>query len=150
MRKVLTLVIIQRGDEILLGMKKRGFGVGKWNGFGGKLHDGETVEAAAQREVFEEIGVTVDELEKIGVIDFSWQHKADEILEVNIFKCTHFTGQPVESEEMKPQWYNISEIPYETMWSDDKYWLPLLLEGKKFKGSFIFDGNNNVLHYKLS
>jgi hypothetical protein len=23
--------------EILLGLKKRGFGVGKWNGFGGKL-----------------------------------------------------------------------------------------------------------------
>ena len=28
--------------QLLLGMKKRGFGVGKWNGFGGKFDAGET------------------------------------------------------------------------------------------------------------
>ncbi|CAN0505072.1 unnamed protein product, partial [Ectocarpus sp. 12 AP-2014] len=33
--------------EILLGMKKRGFGEGKWNGFGGKVESGESVEEAA-------------------------------------------------------------------------------------------------------
>ena len=25
------------------------------------------------------------------------------------------------------------------MWEDDKYWLPLLLEGINFKGHFIYD-----------
>lgn len=39
--KLLTLV--------LLGMKKRGFGAGKWNGFGGKVQPGETIEEAARR-----------------------------------------------------------------------------------------------------
>lgn len=48
-RKVLTLVIIRRGTEILLGMKKRGFGAGKWNGFGGKLESGETLLEGAKR-----------------------------------------------------------------------------------------------------
>ncbi len=43
-KKVLTLVYILKGDEILLGLKKRGFGTGKWNGFGGKVKlDEETI-----------------------------------------------------------------------------------------------------------
>ena len=40
-------------------MKKRGFGVGKWNGFGGKVEAGETVVEAAAREVTEECGYSV-------------------------------------------------------------------------------------------
>ena len=36
-RKILTLVFLREGTRVLLGMKKRGFGVGKWNGFGGKV-----------------------------------------------------------------------------------------------------------------
>jgi 8-oxo-dGTP pyrophosphatase MutT (NUDIX family) len=37
--------------EILLGFKKRGFGVDKWDGFGGKIEDGESNETAAKRLV---------------------------------------------------------------------------------------------------
>jgi len=37
--------------KIILGMKKRGFGVGRWNGFGGKVEEGETIGDAAHREL---------------------------------------------------------------------------------------------------
>jgi len=47
--KVLTVVFVQRPSEILLGYKKRGFGARKWNGFGGKVEIGETIEEAAKR-----------------------------------------------------------------------------------------------------
>lgn len=50
-RKVLTLAFIrdlERG-ELLLGLKKRGFGEGNWNGFGGKVELGETIEEGAIR-----------------------------------------------------------------------------------------------------
>ena len=59
-RKVLTLVLLRQENWVLLGMKKRGFGVGKWNGFGGKLEPGETVVEAAAREVREECGYIVN------------------------------------------------------------------------------------------
>ena len=65
MKKILTLLIIHKGDKVLLGMKKRGFGVGRWNGFGGKVDQGETVENAAKREIFEEAGITANNLEKV-------------------------------------------------------------------------------------
>ncbi|CAN0261386.1 unnamed protein product, partial [Ectocarpus fasciculatus] len=56
--------------EILLGMKKRGFGEGKWNGFGGKVESGESVDEAAKRELMEEAGVTARELSLRGRLIF--------------------------------------------------------------------------------
>ena len=49
--KVLTLVLIREASRILLGMKKRGFGVNRWNGFGGKVEAGETIAQGAKRFV---------------------------------------------------------------------------------------------------
>ena len=53
-----TLMLLKKDGKLLLGLKKRGFGLGKINGIGGKVEEGESVEAAAVRETFEEIGVT--------------------------------------------------------------------------------------------
>ena len=47
--KLLTLLFVLRPGQVLLGMKKRGFGKGRWNGFGGKVHQGESIEKAAIR-----------------------------------------------------------------------------------------------------
>ena len=50
-RKVLTLAFIRDVERLLLGMKKRGFGAGKWNGFGGKVDPGETILQGAVRYI---------------------------------------------------------------------------------------------------
>ena len=99
MKKILTLCIVHQHPRILLGLKKRGFGMGRWNGFGGKIHDGETIEKAARRELTEEAGITALDLNKLGVLEFSWEGKP-EILEVHIFKVNEFSGVPQESEEI--------------------------------------------------
>ena len=52
-----TLCFVRKDDKILLGMKKRGFGKGKYNGFGGKKEDNETIHDAAIRELREESGI---------------------------------------------------------------------------------------------
>lgn len=148
-KKILTLCLICRDGKILLGMKKRGFGMGNWNGFGGKVQEGETIEDATKRELLEESGLTATELKKVGVLQFSWQGKEDEILEVHSFKAVDFMGQPQETEEMKPEWFAIKDIPFEKMWADDKYWFPLFLENKQFEGRFLFDESNNIVEYEL-
>lgn len=102
MKKILTLCIIRQNNKILLGMKKRGFGAGRWNGFGGKLLEGETIEDGARRETKEEAGVDLIDLNKVGIIDFEFEGNS-EILQVHIFKINEFLGKPAESEEMKPQ-----------------------------------------------
>lgn len=146
---LLTLCVIHDSDRILLGLKKRGLGKGKWNGFGGKVEEGEVIEEAARREVKEEAGIEVVDLEKVGQLDFSWIEKPEKILRVVVFRSTHSIGEPTESEEMKPAWFSLDKIPYDAMWGDDRYWLPLLLEGKKFKGRFVFDDNDTILEYNL-
>jgi 8-oxo-dGTP pyrophosphatase MutT (NUDIX family) len=137
MKKLLTLCLVCRDNEILLGMKKRGFGEGRWNGFGGKVETGETIETAAIRELGEEAGLVPKSIEKVGVIDFTFQSDP-KVLEVSVFRVTDFVGEPVET-EMRPRWFKITEIPYSQMWKDDEVWLPLLLQGKKFRASFVFD-----------
>lgn len=42
MMKTLTLVLVRQGQNVLLSMKKRGFGVGRWSRFGGKVEKQET------------------------------------------------------------------------------------------------------------
>ncbi len=130
--------MVVKDNQVLLGMKKRGFGVGRWNGFGGKIEEGESIEEGAHRELEEEVGIKALDMQKIGILDFSFENDP-KVLEVHIFKITDFTGEPFESEEMRPKWFSFDAIPFEQMWSDDKYWFPYLLHNKMFKGAFLFD-----------
>ena len=52
-----NLCYLLKENKILLGYKKRGFGKDKWNGLGGKVDPGETIEGSAVRETKEEIGI---------------------------------------------------------------------------------------------
>ena len=47
--KLLTLLFVLKPGKVLLGYKKRGFGADRWNGFGGKVQQGENIEEAAIR-----------------------------------------------------------------------------------------------------
>ncbi len=150
MKKILTLILVLREQEILLGFKKRGFGKNLWNGFGGKIEAGETIEEAAQREFFEETGASINDIEKFAISEFRFKDSG-EILEVHIYKATNISGEIQESEEMIPKWFPLAEIPYDKMWPDDKYWLPLFLENKKIIANFLFDSmsSSNILEYKI-
>ena len=136
--KTLTLCFITRPGEILLGMKKRGFGTGKWNGFGGKLHEGESIDEALHREVREEVGLAMQSVVKKGFVRFEFQDGTD-THEVHIYECKEFAGAPQETEEMKPQWFPKNALPYKDMWPGDLHWIPTFLSGKMFRGRFVYD-----------
>jgi len=72
---VTTLCLLRKENKILLAMKKRGFGEGKYNGVGGKIENGETPEETMIRESKEEILVTPKEYEKVGIIEFDEFYK---------------------------------------------------------------------------
>ena len=146
MKKQLTLVMIVGDGKVLLGMKKRGFGAGRWNGFGGKVESGETIEQAALREIAEEVTITPKDLEQVGVLEFSFKEDETEDLEVHVFKAESFDGDPTETDEMAPEWFSYDEIPYGQMWPDDEHWLPFLLTNRTFKGRFVFDKPSSEEH----
>ena len=139
MRQV-TLCLLIKDNEVLLAMKKRGFGEGKWNGVGGKVQDGERIEDAAIREMEEEIGVTAhtDNMDKVGQFRFYFIDNPDWNQEMHVYFIREWDGEPSESDEMLPQWYRHEEIPFDSMWQDDRHWLPRALAGEKLEGDFHF------------
>jgi len=143
MAKKVTIVFLLRDDEICLGMKKRGFGVGLWNGTGGKVLEGETSEDAAKREAKEEFGIDLIELNDMGKIIFIYKDGVE--LESSIYVSRKWNGEPAESEEMKPMWFKTNDLPYESMWSDDKLWLYKILGGKKIEASFYFNNDGKSI-----
>jgi 8-oxo-dGTP diphosphatase/2-hydroxy-dATP diphosphatase len=148
MKKLLTLCLVVDNKNILLGMKKRGWGEGRWNGFGGKVEDNEGIVEAAKRELLEESGICANTLEKRGIINFEYLDSG-QLMEVHIFNVCDYSGCLTESEEMTPQWFAIYDIPFDKMWPDDLYWLPIFLKNKKFKGNFTFKDKNTIISHNL-
>ncbi len=138
-KRINNVVFLMKDDQILLAMKKVRFGAGKWNGLGGKPNTGETMSQAAVREVFEESGVKIKakDLEKRAIIEFHSPVFGD--VETHVYRIYTWNGEAQETEEMAPQWFNISEIPYEAMWSTDKVWIPKVIAGDIFRGEVWFD-----------
>ncbi len=142
-----TLCLICQAGQVLLGMKKRGFGVGKWNGFGGKVELGETIAQAGARELEEEAGVRA-EMELVGILELETEGETA-IVRMHVFRAERCEGEPTESEEMRPCWFPADKLPFGEMWPDDPYWMPLFLAGKKFRGRFRFDRQDLLLGYEL-
>ncbi|HUV71436.1 MAG TPA: 8-oxo-dGTP diphosphatase [Clostridia bacterium] len=145
-----TLCFLIRGDEVLLAMKKRGFGAGRWNGTGGKPNAGETIEKAAIREAREEVGVTPLSLRKVASLKFNFPHQPDFNQQVEVFLVESWKGEPQETEEMTPKWFNKNDFPFDSMWPGDRFWLPKVLGGVKLEAEFTFGKGDKVLDYKLA
>ena len=142
----------QPRPALLLGYKKRGFGMGKYDGFGGKLKDGETLPIAALRELNEESGLVVkpSDLAPYGTITFIFPNKPIWDQEVHLFVAQKWSGIPTESEEMRPQWFNLDELPLNNMWDDSQYWIPHILHQQPIYATFIMnDDNETVRDYSI-
>ncbi len=137
-----TLVFVFRDDEILLINKKTGLGKGKVNAPGGKVDPGETPEAAAIRECHEELDITVSDLEYCG--EHRFQFVDGYSIHVWVYRTRKFEGVPTESQEAEPLWTRMDRIPFDQMWEDDKYWLPMMIRGEQFQTKWIFDGDRMV------
>lgn len=134
MQKV-TLALLFRENKILLAKKKRGFGVHKWNGYGGKVEENETPIQNIVREIKEESNLDIPERDckELGIIDFYFDDKPEWNQKAFVYKVENFEGEPEETEEMLPKWFELHEIPYEEMWAGDDKWIPYVLENKYFK-----------------
>ena len=137
-----VLSFIQEGERLLLIHKKKGLGAGKINAPGGRIDPGETPRQAVIRETVEEVRMEPTNPEKRGEIFF--QFKDGYKLHGEIFFSTEYSGVPTETDEAGPFWCDIDSIPYDEMWEDDRYWLPLALDGTPFKAYFIFNNDRMV------
>lgn len=136
--EVCVITFLFDKDQVLLIDKKQGMGAGLVNAPGGHVELAETATEAAIREFKEETELDIENPTLIGKLNFQFKDGLSE--RGYVFFAHTYSGTPQETEEARPFWCPIKDIPYDKMWEDDRYWLPQALEGKKFEGFFIFDG----------
>jgi 8-oxo-dGTP diphosphatase len=132
-----TLLYVVRDGRLLLIHKKRGLGAGKLNGPGGKVDEGETPQEAAVREFEEELAARPVDPERVGEVAFDVLGGVS--IRIHVFLALDLVGTPVETDEAIPVWVPLADPPYDRMWEDDRYWLPLLIEGRPFRARTLFD-----------
>jgi 8-oxo-dGTP diphosphatase len=117
---------------------------GKYLSLGGHVEPDEDVLTGARREVFEESGLAVTDLELRGTIMWtSFGAKRRDYL-CFVFRADAFTGTPHDgNEEGTLEWVPLSDLASRPMWDSDHLWLPMVFadEGKPFFGVMPYDGN---------
>ncbi len=137
-----TLLFVVESDRVLLIRKKTGLGAGKVNGPGGKIDPGETPMPAAVRECQEEIGITPDDPQLVGIHQFQFVDGYS--IHVWVYRATSYSGELCSTVEADPLWCELDALPFDEMWADDRYWLPLAIDGTTFQGKWIFDDDAMV------
>ena len=96
------------------------------------------------REMAEESGlqVQVDDLQALGQITFLFPHRPEWDHLVHLYSTRTWLGDPAESDEMRPQWFPVGQIPYHLMWEDSRYFLPLALDGREMRALFTYQEDN--------
>ncbi|KAL7419137.1 hypothetical protein Q5752_005973 [Cryptotrichosporon argae] len=138
----LVFIVNCQSRKVLLGLKKRGFGLGMWNGFGGKVEPGETVLRGA-----EECGLCLGHDDVRHAADFAIVYidaagRAAETIDCAVYAATAWHGEPVDTDEMRPEWVAVDHLPYDDMWADARHWVPEVL-GR------VLDGNKERLSIRV-
>jgi hypothetical protein len=80
------------------------------------------------RETHEEVGLNIEESDLNHAADIVFRFDGTVDVVTRAYLATSFTGEPIETDEMRPQWFALSDIPYDTMWPADREWLPQIIE----------------------
>lgn len=138
--KIATLWILIENGQIFLWEKKRGFAKWVLNWFGWKIENCESIDECMIRETKEEIWINIEEMEKVWINHFYFEETPEWNMEVHIYMVYKYNWEIVESNEIKPLWFDLEKIPYDKMWADDIYWLPRILNWEKdIEYKFWFD-----------
>ncbi len=58
-------------------------------------------------------------------------------------------GEPVETEEMAPRWFDRDRLPLGAMWPDDAYWLGRVLAGERLSAHFPYKNAREVAEWAI-
>ena len=121
--------------------------LGKYNGLGGHMESGEDVAACIRREIMEEAGIEVLQMQLRGTVNWTGFGSKGEDWLGFIFLITEFSGTPYTSnEEGDLSWVELNKISELPMWEGDRYFLPLVFDNdpRQFHGYMPYAGDKPV------
>ena len=107
-KQIGVAVIADADGKILIDRRKQeGLLGGLWEFPGGKIEPGESQESCVKREIKEELDIEIEVGSKLITIEHAYTHFK---VTLNVFNCTHISGepQPIECDEIK--WVTLDEI----------------------------------------
>ena len=142
-------VYIFKDDEVLLlfrNKKKIDINKGKYIGVGGHIEEGETPIEAAEREVKEETGFEVNNLEYRCHVEFHYDNFEEEM---HVFTTKEFSGEMIKCDEGDLSWQKTSELMNIPMWEGDKYFLKPIMDNHPFFKMRLKYINDILIEHKM-
>lgn len=103
--------------------------LGKYNGLGGKMKEGEDIATCMHREILEESGLTCTDMQLRGTVNWPHFGAHGENWLGFIFLITAFTGKPwPENKEGTLAWHALKDLHTLPMWPGDRHFLPLVFD----------------------
>jgi 8-oxo-dGTP diphosphatase len=123
-----TLVFLTNGDSVLLlkGAPTKRLWANRYNGLGGHIEPGETVAAAALREVWEEAGIGGDQIDDFALRALINVEGSPQGVLICVFTGVARTRAVAGSAEGTPEWVPIARLG-EIDLVDERRLLPRLL-----------------------
>ena len=115
----------------------------KYNGLGGKMRPDEDVLTCLSREIFEEAGITCEEVVLRGTVNWPGFGPQGEDWLGFIFRVDRFSGTPHhENEEGVLSWKTIDRLHELPMWEGDRCFLHLVFDAdpRTFHGHMRYAG----------
>jgi 8-oxo-dGTP pyrophosphatase MutT (NUDIX family) len=146
-----VFVVDMKKRKVLLGIKQRGPGNGRFNGPGGKVMPGDkSILERAIRELREESGIKADEKELYKVGQIVFRNGDDNPCTVHFFilkrDARRVKAMITESDEMKGfAWFSFDNLPFNKMIRGDREFIPRFLAGEHLRGYVKFGDDFSVV-----
>lgn len=155
-RMVVGFLLTPDGN-VILGLRKKvslNFGQNLITGIGGKVGDTEALASesdgeAMKREVEEEIGVRITNFHKVAEVTFLFPAKPKWDQFVVAYIIEDWEGIPEETDVISPYECEVDFLPFDRMWDDYHYWVPMVLEGKHIRATFLYGEDNSTVKEKV-
>jgi 8-oxo-dGTP diphosphatase len=146
-----TLVFLTHGDAVLLlkGAPTKRLWANRYNGLGGHVEPGETIAAAALREVWEEAGIAAGEIEGFGLRALINLEGEPQGVLLCVFTGAARTRAVVGSPEGTLEWVPVARLGTIDLVDDDRLLPRLLSEDRLLFGHQRLAADGSVATFTL-
>ncbi len=107
---VVAAALVSENGRVLVQQRPTGSSMeGLWEFPGGKVEPGETPEAALARELFEELGISVDQADLLP-LSFASEPLGESHLVLLLFLCTKWSGEAMALHATNLKWVEMDAL----------------------------------------